>query len=121
LAKVRLEGTKQNLVLGDVADVVENHQPLIGDAFVDRRPGLLLVVQRLPGTNLLSVTRTVEHALDEMKPGLSGVDFDTGVYRQASYIDKSIVNLRLALILAVVLLALVLAAFLFRWRTALIA
>jgi CzcA family heavy metal efflux pump len=121
LAKVRLEGTKQNLVLGDVADVVENHQPLIGDAFVDGRPGLVLVVQRLPGTNLLRVTRTVEHALDEMKPGLSGVDFDTGVYRPASYIDKSIVNLRLALILAVVLLALVLAAFLFRWRTALIA
>src|SRR3954471_22862237 len=51
LARVRVEVTKHALVRGDVANVIENHQPLIGDAVVDVKPGLLLVVQRLPGTN----------------------------------------------------------------------
>jgi CzcA family heavy metal efflux pump len=121
LARVRLDGTKgRNLVLRDVADVIENHQPLIGDAIVNGKPGLLLVVQRLPGTNLLRVTKTVEEALADMKPGLTGVELDTGVYRPASYVEKSIDNLQLALIIGLGLLAFVLAAFLFHWRTALV-
>src|SRR5947207_2502017 len=36
------------LRLGDVADVVEDHQPLIGDAVIDGGPGLMLVVEKLP-------------------------------------------------------------------------
>ena len=121
LAKVRVEGTKSDLVLGDVANVIENHQPLIGDAIVDGRPGLLLVVQRFPGTNLLTVTRTVEHALDEMQPGLRGIEFDTGVYRPASYVESSIDTLHLALWIGFGLLAATLAAFFFRLRAALVA
>jgi Cu/Ag efflux pump CusA len=121
LAKVRVQGTKSDLVLGDVADVIENHQPLIGDAVVDGKPGLLLVVQRFPGTNLLTVTKTVERALDDMQPGLNGIEFDTGIYRPASYVETSIDNLRLALWIGFALLAALLAAFLFRLRTALVA
>jgi Cu/Ag efflux pump CusA len=121
LARVRVEDTKRDLVLGDVADVIENHQPLIGDAVVDGKPGLLLVVQRFPGTNLLTVTRTVEHALSQMQPGLQGIEFDTGLYRPASYVETSIDNLRLALWIGFALLAAALAAFLFRLRTVLVA
>jgi CzcA family heavy metal efflux pump len=122
LAKVTVEGTQgRQLLLGDVANVVEDHQPLIGRALVDGQPGLLLVIQRFPGTNQLAVTRTVERALDDMKPGLTGIDFDTGVYRPASYVEKSIDNLKLALLVGLGLLALLLAALFFRWRTALVA
>jgi Cu/Ag efflux pump CusA len=121
LAKVRVEGTRRDLVLGDVANVIENHQPLIGDAVVGGRPGLLLVVQRFPGTNLLTVTRTVERALHQMQPGLHGIEFDTSVYRPASYVETSIDNLRLALSIGFGLLAAVLAACFFRLRAALVA
>ncbi len=121
LAKVRVEGTKgRDLVLGDVANVVEDHQPLIGDALVDQRPGLLLVIQRFPGTNLLEVTRNVEDALKEMQPGLKGIEFDTNVYRPATYVERSIGNLGLAMIIGLIALAVVLSAFLFRWQTALV-
>jgi Cu/Ag efflux pump CusA len=120
LAKVRVEGTNgRRLLLGDVADVVEDHQPLIGDAVLQDAPGLLLVVQRFPGTNLLDVTRGVEKAINEMKPGLAGVAFDTTVYRPASYVETSINNVTLALLIGVGMLALVLLAC-FRWRAALI-
>ena len=121
LAKVRLEGTRgRKLDLGDVANVVEDHQPLIGDAGVEGKSGLLLVVQRFPGTNLLAVTRGVEKALDELQPGLKGVSFDSNVYRPATYVDQSIGNVKLALLIGLGLLALVLGLFLFRLRAALI-
>jgi Cu/Ag efflux pump CusA len=120
LAEVRLDGTgDRKLVLGDVADVVENHQPLIGDAVLTKAPGLLLVVQRLPGSNLLDVTRGVEKAIDEMKPGLSGITFDTSVYRPASYVDTSIDNVKRVLLVGLAILGLVLLAFL-GWRAALV-
>jgi CzcA family heavy metal efflux pump len=121
LAKVRVEGTNgRKLVLGDVANVVEDHQPLIGDAVLQGSPGLLLVVQRFPGSNLLDVTRGVEKAIDEMKPGLPGIEFGTSVYRPATYIGTSIDNVKVAVLIGLGLLALALLAFFFRWRAALI-
>ena len=119
LAKVRIEGAK-NLVLGDVGSVVQGHQPLIGDAVVDGHPGMLLVIQRFPGSNVRDVTRNVEQAINAMKPGLAGITFDTNVYRPATYVEKSIDNLAVVVIVGMILLALVLGAFLFRWQTALV-
>ncbi|HEY7344054.1 MAG TPA: efflux RND transporter permease subunit [Gaiella sp.] len=122
LAHVRLDDTHgRELVLGDVARLVEGSQPLIGDAVVADKPGLLLVIQRSPNANLLTVTRGVTRALEQMKPGLAGVDVDANVYRPASYVEESINNLRLAALVVLGLLAVVLGAFLFGWRTALIA
>ena len=122
LAQVALEETGgKRLRLGDVASVVENHQPLIGDAVVNGRPGLVLVVEKFPDASALDVTRGVESAINSMKPGMSGLQFDTSLYRPATYIDKSIDNLRLALMIGAGLLFLALLAFLWWWRTALVA
>src|ERR687885_2837028 len=79
LSRVTVEGTgARTLRLGDVSRVVEDHQPLIGDAVTDNGPGLLLVVQKFPGADTREVTRQVEAALDDMRPGLSGITIDTG-------------------------------------------
>ena len=121
LSKVTLEDVgNRTLSLGDVANVVEDHQPLIGDAVVNDGRGLLLVVEKFPEANTLEVTNGIEDAIAAMEPGMAGVQFDTEVYRPASYIDRSIDNLEIALVAGFLLLALVLLAF-FRWRTALIA
>src|SRR5215469_9760320 len=49
LAKVPVTTTRAGPVrLGDVAVAAEAHQPLIGDAIIDGKPGLLLVVEKLP-------------------------------------------------------------------------
>lgn len=128
LARVPVEGAGgagprrggKHLLLGDVTKVTEDHQPLIGDAVVNNRTGLLLVVEKFPGANTLKVTRDVQDALDEMRPGLSGMQIDSHVFRPADYIEKAIDNLTLAVILACALLALALFAFLYEWRTALV-
>jgi CzcA family heavy metal efflux pump len=106
--------------LGDVTDVVQDHQPLIGDAVVGGGTGLLLVVEKFPGANTLEVTRGVEEALDELRPGLSGLRIDSSAFRAADFVEEATDNLTLAVIVGCALLALVLLAFLHAWRTALV-
>jgi Cu/Ag efflux pump CusA len=114
LGKVTLEGTKMQL--GDVATVVEDHPPLIGDALTSEGPGLIFVVEKAPGASTLDVTRETEAAIRDMQPGLGGVTFDTTLFRPATYIEKGIDNLRNSLIVCAILALLALAAFLLRWR-----
>jgi len=109
------------LLLGDVANIVFGPQGMIGDAVINDGPGLMLIVEKFPWGNTLEVTRGVEAALDEMKPGLPDIEFDTRIFRPATFIEDSIHNLSSALLLGCVLVVLVLIAFLYEWRTALIA
>ena len=121
LAKITIENQDgKELRLTDVARVVEDHQPLIGDAVINDGPGLMLVVEKLPWANTLEVTRGVDAALDAMRPGLSGIDIDPTIFRPASFIDSSIHNLTTALLLGCLFVVLVLGLFLFEWRSALI-
>jgi Cu/Ag efflux pump CusA len=121
LGKVPVEDAPGNLRLGDVATVVEDHQPLIGDAVVHGGSGLMLVVEKLPGASTLEVTRGVEKALQDLRPALDGMHTDTNVFRPASFIEGAIHNLTLTIVIATLLLAFALAAFLMRWRTVLVA
>jgi CzcA family heavy metal efflux pump len=122
LAAVPLGGTPtgKHLQLGDVAQVEYAHQPLIGDAIVDGKPGLLLVVEKLPWANSLRMTAGVERAIKELEPGLPGVKFDTRVFRQADFVRLAISNLSEALVLGFILVVVILSLFLFEWRVALI-
>jgi CzcA family heavy metal efflux pump len=120
LAQVPVDETDGKLRLNDVATVVEDHQPLIGDALTNDGPSLLLVVEKFPGANTMEVTQGVEEALDAMRPGLSGIEINSSIYRPASFIELALGNLTLALIVGCVLLVLALGALLFNWRAALI-
>ena len=119
LAKVTINGT-DGLLLGDVADVVEDHQPLIGDATLKDGPGLLLVIEKFPGANTLEVTREVEAAMAAMAPGLTGMQIDTTVFRPANYIEQAFGNLTTLFLIGTVLAVVVLLLFSWSWRAALI-
>ena len=119
LAQVSVADTA-GLRLVDVAEVVENHQPLIGDALLDDGPGLLLVVEKFPGANTLDVTHQVEAMLDALRPGLTGIEIDTTVFRPATFIEMAIDNLSRTLLVAAILVVLVLGALFFNWRVTLI-
>ncbi len=121
LAQIALaERDGEVLRLGDVANVVIDHQPLIGDAVIDGGPGLMLIVEKFPWGNTLEVTEGVEEALDELRPGLQGVEIDSEIFRPATFITLSLDNLTKALLIGSVLVVIVLGLFLFEWRVALI-
>lgn len=119
LGKVTVEGT-DGMLLNEVAEVVENHQPLIGDAVLNDKSSVMLILEKLPGTNTLEVTRDVDEALAALQPGLPGVKFDSDIFRPAGFLEMAIANLTQALVIGAILLVLALAIFMHGWRGALI-
>lgn len=119
LAKVAIVDT-DGLLLGDVTTVVEEHQPLIGDAMLNDHPGYLLVIEKFPGASTEMVTRGVEEALNAMRPGLTGIEIDTTVFRPASYIESATANVSRSLLIGALLILLLLLLFQWDWRSALI-
>jgi CzcA family heavy metal efflux pump len=108
------------LQLSDVATVTTTTPPLMGDAVVDDGPGLLMVIQKLPWANTMDVTQGLEAAIDDLRPALPGIRLDPTIFRPATFIENAIDNLGGAMILGAILMILMLGAFLFEWRTALI-
>ena len=103
LSKVSVEDAASPMLLGDIAQVKEDHQPLIGDAVVGQDAGLLLVVEKFPGTSTLQVTKDIEAALNDMQPGLSGIQMDTSVFRPASFLQDAVDGLGLALLVSLLI------------------
>jgi CzcA family heavy metal efflux pump len=107
-----------SLTLGQVADIVEGSPPPIGDAIINDKPGILLIVEKQPWGNTLSVTRQIESVLEDLRPALAGVDVDSTIFRPATYIENAVANLNTALLIGCVLVILVLSFFLYDWRAA---
>jgi Cu/Ag efflux pump CusA len=121
LANVAVEGTQSpTLRIGDVANVIEDHQPLIGDASLDGAPSLMLVVERFPDANTAQVTSDVDEALDAMAPGLAGIDMDANVFRPASYMTTALGHLGVAGLVSAVLLVAAVGLLFVSWRAVLI-
>ena len=86
-AKIPVFGT--SLALRDVADVVEAHQPLIGDAILKDGAGPAARGREVPRLQHRGGNPRVEAALAELRPGLTGIDIDTTIYRPASFIERA--------------------------------
>lgn len=106
--------------IGDVAEVQVGHPAPIGDAVINEGLGILLIVEKQPWGNTLDLTREVERTLEVLRPGLTGVTVDSTIFRPATFIEQALHNLQEAMWLGCVLVVLILVAFLFDWRTALI-
>jgi CzcA family heavy metal efflux pump len=113
-------GAGSAIRIRDVAEVVIDHAPPIGNAIINNRPGLLLIVEKQPWANTLDVTRGVERALEELRPGMGDVEFDTTIFRPATFIERSLENLSHSMLIGCGLVLVVLWLFLFDWRCALI-
>ena len=121
LARVPVETRDgKPLLLGDVADLIWGAPGAVGDAIINDGPGLMLIVEKFPWGNTVAVTKGVEAALEAMRPGLSGVEIDTTIFRPATFVEDSIDNLSHALLLGCFLVVLVIVAFLYEWRTAIV-
>jgi Cu/Ag efflux pump CusA len=119
LGQVTIEGAPHKR-LGDVARVVEDHQPLIGDAIVKDAPALMLVVEKFPWANTTDVTEDVEEALAALRPGLAGVEIDPTLFRPATFLEQAVRNLGWASLIGAALMAVALFAYRPSWRTVIV-
>jgi CzcA family heavy metal efflux pump len=124
LARVAINNDEKSdgtpLRLGDVSDTVVDTWPMIGDAVINDGPGLLLIVEKFPWANSLEVTQGVEAAINQMRPGLKGIDIDTTIFRPATFVEVALENLISSLLIGAGLVVLILLLFLWDWRIALI-
>ena len=83
-------------------------------------PACCSIVEKYPWANTLEATKGVEDALEELQPGLPEMKIDPTIFRPADFIEVAFHNLQTALLLGCLLVAVIIVAFLFEWRTALI-
>lgn len=105
--------------VGDLADVVENHQPLIGDARDRDGANLLLVIEKLPGSDTVKVTQQVEEALATLRPGLGDMQIDSTLFRPGTYVAAVENNLVRVVAAMCVIIVLMVGVVFFNWRAAL--
>ncbi len=120
-----IEALKQSVIIArngtpvritDVADVKIGAAVKRGDASVNAQKAVVAIVNKQPQADTPTVTRAVEAAMAEVKAGLpAGIQVAT-TFRQETYIDASIENVRAALIEGSIIVALILIPFLMNWR-----
>ena len=108
--------------LKNVADVVEAPEPKFGDAQFNGASAVIMLVFSQYGANTLDVTRAVQRELAEMQPlfATERIEVNPALFRPAKFIELSLHNLKVALLLGGGLVLVVLFGFLLDWRTALI-
>ena len=80
-----------------------------------------MLVHKQPFFNTLSVSENVQRVIDELEGTLpQGVELHRTLFRQATFIERAIGNLSVAIVIGCVLVTLILIAFLFQWRTVVI-
>ena len=123
LGNVVLESSSgRSIRLRDVATVGEGAEPKIGDATIMGKPGVILFISSQYGANTIEVTRSVEKAIDDLRPGLNsdGITLYADLFRPANFIATSLQTITHALWIGAALVAIVLFIFLFNVRVAFI-
>jgi CzcA family heavy metal efflux pump len=105
------------IVLGQVAEVRLGPEFPRGDATYMGKPAVIGTVSKLFGADTLTVTYEVEEVLREVRKTLPpGVQMYADVFRQATFIESAVTNIRRALIEGALIVTVVVVFFLFNVR-----
>ena len=112
----------QAVLLRQVADVTFAPAIKRGDAGFEGKPAVILGIQKQPTADTITLTRTIESALEDMTKSLpAGMEAPRVTFRQASFIEASVTTLQGKLMGASVFVAVILFVFLGTLRPTLIA
>jgi CzcA family heavy metal efflux pump len=108
------------VLLSDVADVKIGAALKRGDAIVNGKPAIVLIINKQPRADTPTVTKAVESVMQEIKAGLPQ-DIQVAVtFRQEDFIEASIKNIEESLRDGIIIVSVILILFLMNWRTAII-
>ncbi len=109
------------IVVSDVADVVIGSAVKMGHASQNASPAVILSISKQPNINTLNVTEKIEENLKNIQKSLpADVRIDTGIFRQADFIETSVNNVGRALLEGAIFVIIVLFIFLNSFRTTVI-
>ena len=114
---VKMSGGKP-VVVSDVADMVTGSAVRMGYASQDAASAVILSISKQPNINTLNVTEKIEANLAGLQKTLPpDVTMDTGIFRQADFIEASVNNVGRALIEGALFVVIILFLFLGSLRT----
>ena len=108
------------VLLSQVADVQIGAALKRGDASLNGKKAIVVVVNKQPQADTPTVTRAVEAAIEEIKPSLPSDVKVTVTFRQEDFIKASIKNVEDSLRDGIIIVSVVLILFLMNWRTVVI-
>ncbi len=111
-----------SITLGDVATINYGAEPAFGKGSVMGEEGVVLMVIGQYGANTLNVSNAVEDAIKGLDKIFAENDIDLypTLFRPANYIERSVTSITGHLLVGGLFVILVLAGFLFNFRTAFI-
>lgn len=112
---------EQPVLLSQVAKVDFAPRVKRGDAGFQGEPAVIIGIQKQPQADTVAVTRKIEAELEKIQATMpQGVKADSVQFRQATFIETSIANVKSVLLEAAVVVAFVLVLFLMNWRATVI-
>lgn len=120
-AMVKMQGDYP-VTIGDIADVeIGGEQPRLGVASVKGRDAVLLTVTKQPHVGTIELTTRLEEVVDDVRRSIpTDVTVSTDIFRQSSFIDASISNVKTSLIEGAIFVVIILFLFLGNVRTTVI-
>ena len=110
------------VTLEDVADVrIGAQQPKLGLASERGKPAVLLTVTKQPNTGTIELTERLDAAIADLQKNLpADVHVSTDIFRQSTFIENSINNVKRSLYEGAIFVVIVLFVFLANFRTTII-
>ncbi|WP_375409425.1 efflux RND transporter permease subunit [uncultured Methylobacterium sp.] len=106
------------VTLRQVAEVGFSAKVKRGDGGYGGKPAVIVSVEKQPDIDSVTLTAEIERALRQVTATLpGGIKADQILFRQATFIDRSIANVTTVLVEAIAVVAIVLFAFLLNVRT----
>jgi CzcA family heavy metal efflux pump len=107
--------------VGDLATVNPAVQPRYTVVTSDGKPGVLISINRQPGTNTVTVSDDVSTELNQIRKSLPpGIHFSV-YYDQGELVKEAIASVRDAILIGIILASIVLVLFLRDWGSSLVA
>ena len=105
----------------DVANVQIGSAVKMGYASENTKPAVIISISKQPNVNTIEVTKHIQENLEVLQKTMPpDVKLDTGIFRQADFIETSVNNVQTALIEGSILVIIILFVFLGSFRTTLI-
>ncbi|MCD4729772.1 MAG: CusA/CzcA family heavy metal efflux RND transporter [Bacteroidales bacterium] len=107
--------------ISDVARVIIGHSPIIGEAFLDGKPAVIMTVLKQPNTNTLTLSDDIDQSMEVLSTYLPrDVELNAQIFRQADFIDTAIYNVVRVLLEGGIFVSIILFLFLLNFRTTMI-
>jgi HME family heavy-metal exporter len=109
------------ITIDQVADVQLGAAPMRGTAADAGIPGVVISVQKSPGTNTLALTEQIDAVLDQMELTMpAGLVLNRDPFRASRFIDRSVHNVVKVLVEASIIVAVILILFLMNARATIV-